>query len=339
MAVSAYAIYRTMHTSEEAKYQNHLNSLSSRINSANTSWKSNSNARFDGETFTSIKRFFMDEKYTKPWPLSKGNKKIHNLSGLEVPDNFDSRENWPNCDSLKEIRDQSTCGSCWAFGAAAAMSDRECIASNGTSQRRVSSEDLLTCCGSSCGDGCNGGWPEAAWDFYQGSGLVSGDGYGDNQWCRPYFFPECAHHIPATPDMPACDGEHPTPTCVRSCVSQYTANDYSDDKRRGTDVYTLDSPEQMQAELMKNGPIEVAFTVYEDFLTYQSGVYRHTEGSMLGGHAVKIIGWGVEDGINHWIVANSWNEGWGDHGTFKIVRGENHCGIEDEAVAGDAFTA
>lgn len=47
-----------------------------------------------------------------------------------IPDSFDSREAWPGCDSIKEIRDQSTCGSCWAFGAAEAMSDRWCIANN-----------------------------------------------------------------------------------------------------------------------------------------------------------------------------------------------------------------
>lgn len=56
--------------------------------------------------------------------------KPSSLGSESIPDNFDSRENWPNCESIKEIRDQSTCGSCWAFGAAEAMSDRWCIAHN-----------------------------------------------------------------------------------------------------------------------------------------------------------------------------------------------------------------
>lgn len=55
---------------------------------------------------------------------------------------------------------------------------------------------------------------------------------------------------------------------------------------------------------------------------------------MLGGHAIRIIGWGVENGIPYWLIANSWNSDWGLKGTFKILRGSNHCGIEDQISAG-----
>jgi len=42
--------------------------------------------------------------------------------------------------------------------------------------------------------------------------------------------------------------------------------------------------------------VTAAFTVYEDFVTYKTGVYKHTTGKALGGHAVKIIGYGTENG-------------------------------------------
>ena len=49
-------------------------------------------------------------------------------------------------------------------------------------------------------------------------------------------------------------------------------------------------------EIYTHGPVTAAFTVYMDFLTYKSGVYKYTSGDEAGGHAVKIIGWGNESG-------------------------------------------
>jgi len=52
----------------------------------------------------------------------------------------------------------------------------------------------------------------------------------------------------------------------------------------------------------------------------------------LGGHAIKVLGWGVENNINYWLCANSWNNSWGDQGFFKIKQGD--CGIDNGMVAG-----
>jgi len=68
----------------------------------------------------------------------------------------------------------------------------------------------------------------------------------------------------------------------------------------------------MVNEISKNGPVTGAFTVYEDFTTYQGGIYQHVTGDDLGGHAIKIIGYGSENGTKYWIIANSWDYGWGE---------------------------
>ncbi|KAJ4909432.1 Peptidase C1A protein [Raphanus sativus] len=54
----------------------------------------------------------------------------------------------------------------------------------------------------------------------------------------------------------------------------------------------------------------------------------------IGGHAVKLIGWGTSDDCeDYWLLANQWNRSWGDDGYFKIKRGTNECGIKHGVVA------
>lgn len=298
------------------------------VNNLYTTWKAGHNHYFDGKTMKEIEQLM--GTLETPEDLKLPLKDITPLEAL--PDNFDSREQWSSCDSIKEIRDQSTCGSCWAFGAVEAMSDRLCIASGQKDQTRISSEDLLTCCGFGCGNGCNGGYPSGAWNYFKRTGVVTGDLYGDKTYCRAYTFPPCDHHVNGT--YGPCGASQPTPKCVKQCSAD-SGRTYNNDLWHVSDAYGVPSNEEkIMTELYSHGPIEVAFTVYEDFLTYKSGVYKHTTGRALGGHAVKMIGWGVENGQKYWLIVNSWNEGWGDHGTFKIARGHNECGIEGQGVAG-----
>jgi len=92
--------------------------------------------------------------------------------------------------------------------------------------------------------------------------------------------------------------------------------------------------DQIMTEIATNGPVYASFTVFSDFLQYSSGVYVHKTGTELGGHAVKIYGYGTENGVDYWLVANSWNNYWGDNGSFKIIRGKDECGIESDIVGG-----
>ncbi|XP_059898450.1 cathepsin B-like [Gadus macrocephalus] len=293
------------------------------VNESNTTWKA-------GQNFHNV-----DMSYVKSLcgTLLNGPRLpevMHSVEALGLPVSFDSREQWPNCPTIQQIRDQGGCGSCWAFGAVEAMSDRLCIVNKGKVSVEISAEDLVTCC-NECGMGCNGGWPASAWSYWTNNGIVTGGLYDSKVGCEPYTIAPCEHHVNGS--RPPCT-MGPTPKCTRQCIDGYPVP-YEKDKHMGQKAYSVSSkPEQIMAELYQNGPVEAAFEVYEDFLLYKSGVYQRVSGNYLGGHAIKILGWGEENGTPYWLAANSWNTDWGDRGFFKIKRGNDECGIESEIVAG-----
>jgi cathepsin B len=296
------------------------------INMLNTTWKATRN--FINVSMGHIRLLMGVHPDSHKYRLQEIS---HSLQGIEIPDQFDARQHWSQCPSIGMIRDQGSCGSCWAFGAVEAMSDRICIASKGQLKVDISSEDLLSCC-SSCGFGCNGGFPGSAWEYWVKSGLVSGGLYGSHDGCQPYLIEPCEHHT--TGKRPPCSEGGSTPKCIHMCEKGYNVS-YNKDKHFGQTAYAVSSEvEQIQAEILKNGPVEADFSVYDDFLSYKSGVYQRHSDNMLGGHAIRILGWGVEDKTPYWLVANSWNTDWGDNGYFKIVRGTNECGIENDINAG-----
>jgi len=321
----------------------------------------------------------------------------------QIPNRFDAREQWPQCASvIGRIRDQSDCGACWAFGTTMAFNDRFCIAT-GNSDAVFSPWDTLTNAG---GFGCGGGNPDQTWEWLRDTGVVTGGDYfdvGKGTSCQPYEFGFCNHHE-GNDDYqmcpPAnCPGGCKLPSGSTSCSESGYGKSYEGDKHHATSAYTIQGVQQMQTEIMTYGPITVGFDVYQNWEFYRSGVYSSTDASaFMGGHAVKIIGWGectdcdakyichsvsaavpdswcltncllahpyncpasickcddpypptsAEADVNsstdaatpYWLVANSWNEDWGENGFFRMARGSNVCGFEGQHVsAGHASTS
>lgn len=100
-----------------------------------------------------------------------------------------------------------------------------------------------------------------------------------------------------------------------------------------THFYSIEKEEeQIQIEILSNGPVIGAFLVYNDFYSFnpKESIYIHTEdgSSPIGGHAVEIVGWGEENGIKYWWIKNTWGEDYGIGGYFRFLRGYNMCHIE-----------
>jgi len=216
----------------------------------------------------------------------------------------------------------------------------------------LSAQDV---CFNGHGLGCSGGWITTTWSYLKkggssgGKGAVSGGQYQGTGpfgkgFCSDFSLPHCHHHGPQGSDPYPAEGEPGCPPVLspsgpKSCDSDAKAphNDFTADKYsyEGNTV-TARGEEGIKKAIMAGGPMEVAFSVYSDFENYAGGIYHHVSGRQVGGHAVKVVGWGVENGVKYWKIANSWNPYWGEKGYFRIKRGNNEGGIENQAVASAA---
>jgi cathepsin B len=235
--------------------------------------------------------------YSRP-PLTRP--ADYSVPKADLPDNYDARKQYPACTSIQRIRDQCGCGSCFAFGAIEAFEDRICIhlGENVT----LSAEDIISCHEDE-NMSCQGGNPIAVWqNIFAGS--KEGDG-AIRDSCYPYTIPTCpCNHHSINSSLPRCpaEGTISTPTC--DLMKKFSCEDQGVYHAQAATLIPADSMEQ---ELVSNGPITVAYTVYDDFLTYKRGVYtKSADAKALGGHSVKIVGYGVDEasGLKYWTVAN-----------------------------------
>lgn len=193
--------------------------------------------------------------------------------------------------------------------------------------------DIMACCAKgSCGFGCEGGFLYDSWKYVMQSGIVTGSPYRDTSGCMKYPFAPCGHR--AGPEEDRCDRQ-PSPEldqCTSQCDTDSTSpNPFNDDKHFFGPAYAVQGEAGIMFEVMTHGPVAASFNVFEDFFSYAGGVYSWKTGRYVGGHAVRIVGWGVDEdsGLKYWTIANSWGEGWGEQGHFRMLRGVNHLAVEN----------
>lgn len=263
------------------------------------------------------------------------------LQGIEVPDTFDCRQKWPGL--ISDAYHQGSCGSCWAFASGMAVSDRIRIANPDDVELKkrfiyrpfvdgqniqypvlnnLSPYYLVSCdtCGKTfstfpqateyvtgadrqCNNGCEGGYLQLVYNFMLTSGL-------------PTLLSAPTSCDPTVQDCPctsAPDAKIYKPKRVYSLVAPGESKDV---RRR-----------RIMEDVFLKGPVSIGFKVYQSFYDYfaqnPKGVYsnlvRPQNDRPIGGHAVDIVGWGMDsNGTFYWIMRNSWGIAWGDQGYFKI---------------------
>eukprot|EP00121_Abeoforma_whisleri_P016562 Awhi_evm1s15193 len=301
LAVNSYSINFV----EEAEIISQVNA------NKGATWQAGKSSAFGNRTLDDLRSMlgtFVHEKAPAPEFGSNGFfRPAHRDLVQRMPQRFDSRKKWPGC--VQDIRDQQQCGSCYAFGATEVLADRFCIA--GKDIGRLSPQFVISCDPNT--NGCGGGSLPGAWDFLRDVGTVTD---------------ECQDYISGSGTEYQCVTDSCFNTDVDDTVFK-AKNSYpvvtEEDVLFGTAVHA------MKKEIFNNGPIEVGFDVYQDIYSYTGGIYHHVYGPKMGGHAVKIIGWGP----GYWIIANSWGKKWGLDGFFRMRMGTNEGNIETNVWVGE----
>ncbi|NP_001280337.1 cathepsin B-like cysteine proteinase 5 precursor [Acyrthosiphon pisum] len=242
----------------------------------------------------------------------------------QIHEEFDARKGWPQCKTIGEVHDDGNTRWGWAYATAGVLADRMCIATNGSYNQLLSTEELIFCGGiKTKQSGAVRG--DDVWEYLKSHGLVSGGKYNTNDGCQP-------SKIPPIGNIPTHLYNH---TCEERCYGNNTIH-YYHDHVKVSHYYNIKSNEDIQKEVQTYGPVSVKFRVYDDFFLYKSGVYVKTEKSLyVRRHFAKLIGWGVENGVDYWLLVNFWGNEWGQNGLFKIKRGTNEVHVEDYVYAGE----
>lgn len=299
-------------------------------------------------------------------------KNINMISGdiiiKDLPNNFKGQEIWK--DYISPIPYQGSCGSCWAWATTNCLSNRIKLKSLNRLHPELSAVYVLLCDISYCQEeeedkdkkclnlegsefdvekinllysegilekGCTGNTLENVWEFLYKYGSVEKKcvNYEISEVDEEKILPICSEVSGLKLDM--CGDyvydlqnskESGKPARFYRSIACYQVPGIS--SQGGSDL-------NIMSDIYINGPVTTGFIIYPDFYNKEWGedIYKAApDQESLGGHAVNIIGWGEQEGEKFWWIENTWGEDWGANGYFKMIRGVNNCGVEENVICG-----
>ncbi|XP_067004458.2 cathepsin L [Anabrus simplex] len=202
---------------------------------------------------------------------------------------------WREKGAVSRVKNQGSCGGCWAFGATGAIESQYLINGKNVS---LSEQNLIDCADDFGNLGCSGGFRNYAFDYIISNGGV------DTEESYPYEAKDGRCRFNAK--------------TIGATISSVV-------------VLPEEDQQALKEALATVGPVGVAMDAgTESFQFYTSGVFYdsscHNDYYGLN-HEVLAVGYGTENGDDYWIIKNSWGKSWGDAGYFKISTRNNNCGI------------
>ncbi|XP_050551730.1 uncharacterized protein LOC118273344 [Spodoptera frugiperda] len=249
---------------------------------------------------------FMDLTVEEFVSLHTGLKADFNLTGscspvtdaqlpyVNVPESFDWREQ----NAVTRVKNQGSCGSCYAFSAAGAVEGQYAIKYGQLAE--FSEQQTVDC--DTASYGCSGGLMANAF-----SAMISMGGL-ESESDYPY------------------DGQ------AMSCRFQASKAAV---RLTGCNSYQLSSQERLKEIVATVGPISIAVQA-KGFQYYKGGVMEDNLCNMGEvNHAILLVGYGTENGKPYWLAKNSWDTKFGENGYIKFPRGDNYhsCGVMNSGMA------
>jgi len=210
-----------------------------------------------------------------------------------APATFD----WRDQKLVTPVKNQGSCGSCWAFSATEAIESSWIKAGKATAANlNLSPQQIVDC--DKTDSGCGGGWPEKAMKYIIGAGGQEG-----------------ISHYPYTAKDGSCNFIQ---AYVEAKISSYAVETKQGDETT------------LQDNLVKVGPLSVCVDAAA-WQTYKGGIMTPTQccTNCQLDHCVQLVGYNTTSNPKYWILRNSWGEGWGINGYIYLQMGGNTCGITD----------
>jgi cathepsin L len=229
----------------------------------------------------------------------------------DLPDAHD----WRDTDGVvTDVKNQASCGSCWAFSAVQSLESHLAIAT-GEAAPVLSPQQIVSCAPNPdhCGGtgGCKGSTQPLAFNYTAGAGITLAS------------------------DYPYTSSIGITGKCKEEKIKPVAQND-------GVDVLETNDYTALMTAVHDKGPISISVAAGGlGWQLYGGGVFSDTGTIGCGfvvDHAVQLVGYGIDSDM-YWIVRNSWGGSWGEKGYMRVKRygeGSEPCGMDKKPQDGMA---
>lgn len=206
---------------------------------------------------------------------------------------------WTEHGAVTPVKNQGSCGSCWAFSTTGTLEGAWAIKSK---KLELLSEQQLVDCDTLHDMGCGGGAMDYAFAYLEKNGIETEASYpyqGKNG--------KCVHK-------------------ESNSLKGFKLSGFFDVPEKNEQALKMAAAKQPVGVGISARPVQF----------YLNGIYNNMGCGAQLDHGVLLVGYGSENGLDYWKVKNSWGGGWGEKGFIRFAKHDTSgdvgiCGITEMA--------